>query len=321
MATITEGMWTAEAIVSEAENGRSRDAVTVLSGQNLVANSVVGKVTIAGIGRASVPAVVGTGNGAMSLVTAGADAQVGSYVVTCTAIATHGGTFSVVAPDGTALPSLTLTASTGATTAYASSHINFSITDGSTDFIVGDVFTIVVGTTAPTVLGGTGTGTISALSLSEDATTGTYIVINREAITNGGRFEVIAPDGTSLGDNFLMSAGSGTATAFTSRHINFTLTDATDFIAGNYFNVAVYKPAAAAKAVAWDPTPSTWDGRQTPAGVLYAAVDASAADVVGVLLARDAQVNAAELQWLTGLTVAEKTIGKAGLAALGIIAR
>lgn len=311
-------------IVSEANGWRSRENVTVASGQNLAAGAVVGR-TSKGIGRASIPTVVGTGNGTMSLVTIGPDAEKGNYVVKLKTVVTHGGVFSVTSPTGQALPDFTLTPGAGGTTAYtaAPDHVTFSITDGSTDFALNDTFTIVVGATAPTVIGGTGTGTISALSLGREAMTGNYRVVNREAITNGGRFEVIAPDGTSLGDNFLMTAGSGTATAFTTPHINFTLTDATDFIAGNYFDVAVYNEVetGGGSVTAWDRTPSAVDGSETAVGILFGAVDASSAAAAGVILTRDCEVNEGELVWKAGTTAEEKATAKAQLARRGIVVR
>jgi len=318
MGALSEGRHAGEFLLGERPDGGSRDNITVLSGQNLKAGAICGRVTV-GIGRVSIPTVVGTGNGTASLVFAGPEVELGSYVVTCTTAVAHGGVFSVTTPSGKTLPALTLTAGAGNTTAYTSRHLNFSITDGSTDFIATDAFTFVVSTTAPTVIGGTGTGTISALSLGPDARPGRYQVINREAITNGGRFEVIDPDGESLGENFLMTAGSGTATAFTSRQINFTLTDATDFIAGNYFDVAVFNQLSGGKAVAWDPT--TFDGRHKAAGVLYDNTDATSADLAGVLVTRDATVIKGSLEWAAAITSSQKESAYLDLAARGIIAR
>jgi hypothetical protein len=321
MTTLTEGQHAGEFILMEAEGDRSFESVTVLSGQNLVAGQVVGKVK-RGIGRASIPAVVsgGSGNGTMSLVTIGKYGKVGNYVVTCTAAVANGGVFSVVNPDGNALPSLTLTVGAGATTAYVSDEINFSITDGSGDFEVGDVFTIAVDTTAPTVIGGTGTGTISLLSMGPEAKTGNYKVDCIVAATNGGTFQVLDPDGNRVGEDFVLNAGSGNATAFTSKQINFTITDATDFIVGNYFDVAVYR--ATDYVASWTPVPASYDGREDPAGVLYDAVDASSSALPGVLLARDATVTAAELQWGAAITAAEKEVAKTRMAAeLHIVSR
>lgn len=53
MTTLTEGMHAGEFLVSEANGGstgvsRSRDSITVLSGQNLVAGAVIAKVTASG---------------------------------------------------------------------------------------------------------------------------------------------------------------------------------------------------------------------------------------------------------------------------------
>jgi hypothetical protein len=317
MAALVEGQHAGEFILSEAPGNRSRENVTVLSGQDLEAGEVVGKV-LYGIGSASIPVVVGTGNGTMTLVTAGPEVQEGNYVVKCITKVANGGVFSVTAPDGTALPNCTLTVGAGGTTAYTSRHINFSITD-NTDFEVDDVFTIVVGSTAPTVIGGTGTGTLSAHALGPDAMPGNYRIITRAVVANGGDFEVIAPDGTSIG-RFLMGTGSGAAATFTTRHVVFTLTDATDFILGNYFDLCVYNKVTK-KVVEWDPTPTAWDGRQKACGVLYEAVDASLADKAGVLIAKDAEVRIGDLQWATGITAAEKLSAYADLEKLGVLAR
>lgn len=69
---------------------------------------------------------------------------------------TDGGTFSVKSPNGSSLPN----AQVGV--AYENEQINFTIADGSTDFVVGDSFTITVG--------------------------------------NGGLWSIIDPDGLSLPD-------------------------------------------------------------------------------------------------------------------------
>ena len=67
--------------------------------------------------------------------------------------------------------------------------------------------------------------------------------------------------------------------------------------------------------------PANTDGSAVPAGILYDAVDATGADAKGVIVARHAVVNAAELVWFSGATTNQKATGFAGLALLGIIAR
>jgi hypothetical protein len=316
VGVLTEGQHAGEFLMGERADGGSRENVTVLSGQDLEAGDVCGRVTL-GIGRVSIPTVVGTGDGTATVVFAGPEVEVGSYVLTCTSEVAHGGVFSLTTPSGKTLPALTLTAGAGNATAYTSRHINFTITDGSTDFDEGDVFTFVVSTTAPTVIGGTGTGVMTALSLGPDAKPGRYQVINRVVVTNGGDFEIIGPDGDSIG-RFIWDA-SGSTAAFTSRQVNFTLSDATDYIADNYFDIAVFNQLAGGKVVEWDPT--TFDGRHIAVGVLYDNVDATAADTAGVIVTRDAVINKGSLIWNASRTSSQKESAYGDLAARGVIAR
>ena len=67
--------------------------------------------------------------------------------------------------------------------------------------------------------------------------------------------------------------------------------------------------------------PAAVDGSEAAAGILYDAVDASAADAEGVAVVRLAEVNAAELVWPAGITAGQKTTALGQLAALTIIAR
>ena len=314
---LSEGRHAGEFMLGERPDGGSRENITVLSGQNLKAGAVVGRVTL-GIGRVSIPTVVGTGNGTVNTVFAAPEVEVGNYVLTCTAAVGHGGVWSLTTPGGKTLPALTMTPGAGGSTVYAGRHINFTIVDGSTDFIVGDVFTFVVSTTAPTVIGGTGTGTLTLHSLGPDATPGNYKIVNRAVVAEGGDFEVIAPDCSSVG-RFLMGTGSGATAAFTSRQVNFSLTDATDFILNNHFNLAVFNQLAGGKVVAWDPT--TFDGRHRAASVLYDNVDASSGDLAGVIVARDAAVIKGSLEWAAAITSSQKESAYGDLAKVGIIAR
>jgi hypothetical protein len=255
----------------------------------------------------------------MSQVFAGPEVLRGNYVVTLITAIAHGGVFSVVNPAGKALPNLTLTAGAGNTTAYRSREINFSITDGSTDFVANDAFTVVVDTTAPLVIG-TGNGTISGLSLGPDAKTGQYRVENIAVVVNGGEFKVIGPDGDQVAVGFIVAGAGGTLVLANQRQLNLTITDAaTDFAVGDAFNVAVFNELLGGKAVAWDPL--TFDGRDDVAGILYDNVDASAADKAGVLVVREAEVIKSALQWAAAITAAQKESAYGDLARRGAIAR
>lgn len=314
--SLTETLQAGDFILQELLSSIGRTALTVLSGQNLNAGAVLGRVKY-GIGRVSIPTVVGTGTGAASLVYAGPDVEVGNYVLTCITAVAHGGVFSLTTPSGKALPNFTMTPGSGGATAYTSRHINFTITD-ATDFIVGDSFTFVVSTTVPTVIGGTGTGVLSALALGPDAKPGRYQIVNNVVNAGGGDMSVIGPDGTSVGGRFIWAASGSTAT-FTSRQISFTISDATDYIAGNFFDICVFNQLSGGKAVAWDPT--TFDGRHRVAGILFDGVDASAADTAGVAVTTQAVVRKSGLSWGAAISAAEKDSAYKEMLALGILAR
>lgn len=312
MAASNEAKYTGEFIVSEAPGGRSRENVTVLSGQVLEAGEVVGRVD-KGIGGLAIPTVVGTGNGTMTGLTAGPAVQEGAYVLTCITEAANGGVFSVTAPDGTALPNATVG------TPYVSDHLSFTLNDGSTDFDAGDVFTVTVAAGTSAAVVGTGNGTVTSVSPGPDAVPGLYTVTVTGAVTNGGVVEVNGPNGVVKADS--ITAGAGGTLVVATRQINLTVTDgSTDFAKGDLARIVVFNKLVA-KVVEWDPTPAAWDGRQKAAGVLYAAVDATAGDTKGVLVVRDAEVNAGLLAYATGITAAEQAVAKAQLATRGIIAR
>ena len=68
--------------------------------------------------------------------------------------------------------------------------------------------------------------------------------------------------------------------------------------------------------------PAATNGSQNAAGILWAGVDASAADAAGVVVLRGPTlVNQHELVWPDGATDAQITAATTALAALGIILR
>lgn len=121
----------------EEENLYSREKVTILSGQDLPAGAVIGKI------KSSCPTTGtadggNTGNGTCTDVTAGQKVKTGTYTLTCIDAATDAGNFEVRDPDDTTLGQATVAV------AYTSEQINFTLNDGATDFAVGDKFTIAV---------------------------------------------------------------------------------------------------------------------------------------------------------------------------------
>ncbi len=84
-------------------------------------------------------AFTGTGNGTSSAIVAGANAIVGDYIILCIDATVSGSEiFSVTDPDGVHLADLTVGV------AYSNTHLGLTLTDGSTDFIVGDFWTVTM---------------------------------------------------------------------------------------------------------------------------------------------------------------------------------
>lgn len=301
MTTLTETSHAGEFLCHEADPNFTREAVTVLSGQDLAAGEVLGQVSKA-IAAAPIPAIDGTGTGLMSALTFGPAVQTGDYVITLLATSATAA-FSVVAPDGEALPN-------GAVgTAYKSEHLSFLISDGGT-MTEADSYTVTVTAGGTPVLVGTGSGVVSAFSLGPNAQHGAYRV-QLLATSATAEFEVIAPDGSKL-------KRGQVATAYASDHVNFSLANGGTMTSGDYFLIVV--AAGSGKVVEF--TPTTYDGRHEPYGILFDAVDASDGDVEGVAVVRGpATIRASSLTWAAAVTAAQKTIALDKLAARGLVAR
>lgn len=67
--------------------------------------------------------------------------------------------------------------------------------------------------------------------------------------------------------------------------------------------------------------PGASDGSQLAAGILWADVDATAADAPGGAVTRDAEVTGGELTWPGGITGPQKVTATGQLAALGVVIR
>jgi hypothetical protein len=286
-------------ILNEANGNRSRRNGVLASGQNLAAGAVLGKISKA-LAAAPIPAIVGTGTGAMTLLTFGPDVQTGSYVITLLATSATAA-FSVVAPDGTVLPN-------GAVgTAYSSTHLSFLVSSAGT-MTLGDSYTVVVTAGGTPALVGTGTGLVSGVSLGPDAQNGAYRV-QLLATSATAEFEVIAPDGSKL-------KRGQVATAYTSSHVNFTLANGGTMTSGDYFNIVVAAGSGKYTALA----PTTYAGQHVADAILFAGVDASDGDADCVVLERECSVNQHELVWPT-IGTAAKATAIAQLAERGILVR
>ena len=134
--TLVEGQYGKSPIIFAVDD-YSLENITLASGQKLVAGTILGKISY---GAATAAAVAGnTGNGTCSAVTVGVGAKVGVYRVTFIKATTNLGTFIVEGPDG-----IQVGAPGVVGTAYTGGGLTFTLSDGATDFVAGDQFTITV---------------------------------------------------------------------------------------------------------------------------------------------------------------------------------
>lgn len=180
MTVFNEGRHAAEFLVSEANGHRSRETVTIENGQDLEAGHVLGRVVA---GSTSATADSGnTGDGTIGSISTLAGAKEGDYVVTFIEPATDAGEFQVEDPDGENVGTGTVGSQ------FSGGGIQFTISDGATDFVAGDQFTITVSGSGeykeydPTATDGSGTA-VAILYDAVDATGGAEeaAIIAREA--------------------------------------------------------------------------------------------------------------------------------------------
>lgn len=140
MAMVSEGNYTAEFLLSEANGSRSRESITVLSGENLAAGAVLGAVNT---GTATATAFASnTGDGAMGAITVSGAAKAGVYRLTVVSAESNAGAFQVEDPDGVMIGTGNVAA------AFNAGGLAFTLADGSTDFAAGDGFNITVDVSA-----------------------------------------------------------------------------------------------------------------------------------------------------------------------------
>lgn len=193
MTELAEKLHAAGFLISEANGNRSRDNGILITGQNLGAGTVLGRKATAGTITGAAGAG-NTGNGTITGLTVGGGAKAGVYRAICIEPAANAGVFEVEDPDGVMLSRATVAVGfTGA--------INFTINDGATDFISGDIFEITVSSLtlkysqlAPAATDGTqvASGVLLA-DVNATAADQACAVITRSAEVNGT--ELVYPGG------------------------------------------------------------------------------------------------------------------------------
>ncbi len=286
----------------EQDIRHSRDDVTILAGENVSLGEVLGKVSAGAVPTTGTADGGNTGDGTMTSVTGGKYVQAGIYTMTCIQAATNAGVFSVEDPNGAALPAA------GVGVAYTSSEINFTINDGATDYVAGDIFTVTV-----------------------PAGSGKYVPVNFSAV-DGSAIAAGIPiddyDASASGDRTIAFTSGGTYQIIA----NDTVTGATSGATARVYYVdlssGTWAGGDAAGTLYLDGQIGTFQAENLNVGgntnVATIAGNSSAiaaSDLAGVIIARDAQYVDDYLTWPTGATAAQKTQAKTELAALGIIER
>lgn len=260
----TEPVWTGEYILHEVEDGEAftREAVTIAQGQNLVAGTVLGKITKAGPGASVTGAIADT----TLTVTA-----VGSGVLTVGQQIGGSGVASGTKITG-------FGTGTGGTGTYT---VSASQTVASTTITA----TGAISTAFP---GNTGNGAMGAITLGAGAIVGDYKLVVIEPGTNAGKFEVTDPNGKFVGIGTV-------AAAFSAGGLAFTLADGgTDYASGDGHTLTVLPGSG--QYAAYDPT--AIDGTEVATRILYAPCDATDAAQRATVTARMTTVAG---QLLTGL--------------------
>ena len=113
-------------------------AVSAVLEQPVTVDYTYGTVT-------ATPAGGNTGNGTVTLLSVTGTPLPGDYTLECLTAVADGGVFKLTDPNGTIVSStVTMTPGTGGATVITVGGLQFTITDGAADFIVGDSFTIAV---------------------------------------------------------------------------------------------------------------------------------------------------------------------------------
>lgn len=183
------------------------ETVTITGSAALQRGSVLGKVAL---GAAVAAAKVGgnTGNGTLVLDATTpilANAKAGVYTVSCLEAVTNGGKFAVTDPLGQLIGYSIVVAGDGGTITFAD-QIKFVITDGSTDFVVGDGFTV-------TIAAGTGSYKLALAAAVDGSATPVAILADYVDASGGDALGPIYQMGEFTGSALTLGTGITLAAA------------------------------------------------------------------------------------------------------------
>nr|WP_256834491.1 head decoration protein [Pseudomonas oleovorans] len=134
----TEGVYTGEFLLSEANGTRSREEVVIAAGSGILkAGTLIALITAA---NALTPTANAgnTGNGTIGSVTVTSAAYSGAYTLTIIEAVANGGKFELRSPGDNLVGEGTVGQ------AFTGGGLTFTLSDGATDFAEGDGFTLTV---------------------------------------------------------------------------------------------------------------------------------------------------------------------------------
>jgi hypothetical protein len=182
VASFSTSAFTPDGLVLSMGDSLLSEAITLAQGQsNVPRGAVLGKITLGALTSAA-KSGGNTGNGTITLdpttpILANANkGGPGVYTVRCVTAGTNSATFRVTDPAGVVLGDFSYNGS-GATGSFAD-RVKFTITDGSTDFVVGDGFDL-------TIAAGSGQYSLSLAAATDGSQTPDCILVQATDATSG----------------------------------------------------------------------------------------------------------------------------------------
>lgn len=171
MTTLTEGNYVGDIVRMELPNFQSRKLVTITGGAKLKCGALLGMVALA-----AASAVAFSNNaantGVIASVTVSDGAKAGAYKLTIIEPASDAGAFMVEDPDGINIGTGTVGV------AFNKGGLSFTVTDGATNFVSGEGFTI-------TVAAGSGKFKLAPFTATDGSNAGAAILLQDVDATEG----------------------------------------------------------------------------------------------------------------------------------------
>jgi len=183
---------------------------------------------------------------------------------------------------------------------------------GAGDLILGTVLgaRLFGGLTLAAAATNTGNGAIASAALGVAAKVGTYTLTCVAAAANGGRFQVVDPDGYRLGDALVGTAYAGA--------LSFTVGDGTtDWAVGDVLTLTI----AAGDGKLVPLAPGAVDGTARAAAILLQNVSVGTTDATAQVLVRLATVIETGLIWPDAITDTAKAAALSRLGQAHILTR